>query len=155
MRQIFLLDENILYHAIRRVDKNDRPDSTAAELLVAIGRICHRVAIHDPEILERYHSAPKKSGEHPPRSPVALYFLKQLAYNPSKRVMEHGEMPVSPPDFEKPRKDEHIVRAALISRPVVVTADSDLEQAIREHPHWGLKAMDARVALEFAKSELP
>jgi hypothetical protein len=149
------LDENIVHHAIKRVDRHDRPDSTAAELLEAIGRICHLVVIHVPEMLGRYHTALMRAREDPPRSPEALYFLKQLAYNSSKRVLEYGELPAAPADFMEPSEDEHIVRAALISHPVIVTADSDLEVAIEEHPHWGLKAMDAHEALEFAKSESP
>jgi len=154
VRQTFLLDENILYHAIRRVDKHNIPDSTAAELIDAIGEICHVIFVH-PTLIDRYQTALKKLRQHPPRSEEAKDFLKQLLYNNLKRTLEYSELPDLPPGVQVPRKDEHIVRAALISRPTIVAEDSDLLEAINNQPELGLQAMDARMALEFAKSEQP
>ena len=47
MRLSFLLDENILYHAIRGVDLHDRPDDTATRLIHAIVGACHSLVIHE------------------------------------------------------------------------------------------------------------
>lgn len=154
MRQTFLLDENILYHAIRRVDKHDKPDSTAAELTDAIGRVCHVIFVH-PWLIERYQTALKKLREHPPRSLAAQNFLTQFLHNNLKRVCGYGELPPLPVGVEVPREDENIVRVALISHPVVVAEDTELREAIRNHPALGLRAMDTREALEFARSERP
>lgn len=154
MRQTFLIDENILYHAIRGVDKHDKPDSTAADLIEAIGRICHVIVVH-PILIQRYQTALKKLREHPPRSEEVKYFLKQLLYNNLKRTCEYEELAPLPAGVQLPSEDRDIVQAALISHPVVVTADSELEDAIKSHPALGLRAMDTHKALEFAKSERP
>ena len=155
MRLTFLLDENIIYHAIRGVDKHDQPDPTAQELVTAIARICHLIALH-PYLIERYTIALEKLGEHPPRSDRALNLLKGLIHNSSKLACEYDELPCLPKGVQLPREDEDVVRTALISKPVVVTNDSGLRDAINNHHEkLGLKALDARGALELAESEKP
>jgi hypothetical protein len=153
VRQTFLLDENILYHAIRRVDKHDNPDSTAADLLAAIARICHGIFVHQ-WMLDAYNRALRNLRDYPPRSALALLLVKQFLYNSLKRgVIEQGELPALPAGVVVPAEDEMVVRAALISRPVIVTADSELQEAVNRQPSLGLTAMDARAALAFAQSE--
>ena len=154
MRQTFLLDENILYLAIRRVDKHNNPDSTAAELIEAIGRICNVIFVH-PWLIGRYQTALKKLREDPPRSSAAQNFIAQFLYNNLKRTCEYGELPPLPAGVEVPSEDENIVRVALISHTIVVAEDSELRDAISNHPALGLRAMSAREALEYAESEHP
>ena len=155
MRLTFLLDENIIYHAIRGVDKHDNPDLTAQELVEAIARICHGILVHSC-VNERYQTVFKKLREHPARSSAAIKFLAELLHNSSKRGYEFGDLPSLPSGVQLPREDEEIVRAALISKPVVVTNDTDLKDAINNHyEKLGLKARDARGALELAESEKP
>jgi len=154
VRQTFLLDENILYHAIGGVDKHDNPDSTAAELVVVIAEMCHVIFVH-PKLIERYQIALKKLRQHPPRSEEAKFFINQLLYNSAKRTCEYGELPPLPAGVQVPSEDSDIVRAAMISNSAFVTSDSGLLNAIKNQPSLGVKAMDAREALEFAKSELP
>jgi len=155
VRLIFLLDENILYHAIRGVDKHDQPDLTAQELVEAIAKICHGISVH-PCLSERYQTTFKKLREHPPRSSAAVRFLRELLHNSSKRGYEMGDLPLLPQGVQLPREDEEIVRAALISKPVIVTADEELEEAINsQQEKLGLQALDAVRALELAESENP
>ena len=154
MRQTFLLDENIVYHAIRRADKHDNPDPTAADLIDAIGRICHLIFVN-PMLIERYHKALKKLRENPPRSLAAMNFIKQFLFNNLKRILDYSEVPDLPVGIGVPTEDESIVRAAMITRPTIVSADSGLLEAVNGQPALGLRAMDAAAALNFAKSELP
>ena len=155
MRLTFLLDENILYHAFRGVDKHDQPDLAAQELVAAIAKICHGICVH-PCLSERYHTVFKKLREHPPRSSAAVRFLKELLHNSSKRGYEVGDLPTLPEGVELPREDEEIVCAALISKPVFVTADDELKDAINnQHDKLGLEALDASKALALAESEKP
>ena len=157
MRQTFLLDENIIYHAIRGVDRHDQPDTTAAELLKAIRVICHLIFVH-PTLIEKYQKALKKMREDPPRHQEANDFLKQFLYNDLKRVLNYGELPPLPDAAREPpavpREDEEIVQAALISNPIVVTDEPGLEDSVNAHHDiLGLTAMDAGEALVFAESE--
>jgi rRNA-processing protein FCF1 len=153
VRQTFLLDENILYHAIQGVDRHDQPDQTAAELLKAIATICHAIFIHK-YLVERYNSALKRLRERPPRSDVALDFVKQLLHNSAKAIWEYGHLPDLPENLTLPDEDRDIVRAALISKAILVTNDSKLRETVNAHYQiLGLKALDAGEALELAKSE--
>jgi hypothetical protein len=153
VRLTFLLDENILYHAIQGVDRHDQPDPTAAELLKAIAVICHGIFVHK-YLLERYGNAFKKLREHPPRSDAALEFIKQLLHNSAKAIWEYSHLPDLPENLTLPDEDRDIVRVALISRPILITNDSKLRETVNAHYQiLGLKALDAREALELAKSE--
>jgi hypothetical protein len=155
VRLTFLLDENIVYHAIRGVDKHDQPDPTAQELITAIAKICHGISVHSC-MNDRYQTVFKKLREHPARSSAAVRFLRELLHNSSKRAYEVAHLPILPQGVQLPREDEEIVRAALISRPVIVTADEELEDAVNNHyERLGLQALDAVKALALAESEKP
>jgi hypothetical protein len=155
VRQTFLLDENIIYHAINGVDEHDLPDLTAAELLVAISRICHRIFVHQ-DLIDRYNKALRRLREEPPRSPAALRFVSQLLYRSEKQSWAQGPLPELPEGLVVPGEDRDVVRAALLSRPILVTNDRRLGEAVNGYQQvLGLKALSARGALEFAKSERP
>jgi hypothetical protein len=155
VRLTFLLDENILYHAIRGVDQHDRPDPTAAELIKAIATICHGIFVHQ-SLLDRYSRTLRKLREYPPRSLDAQNFIKQLAYNSAKQRWEYGDLAALPESVSIPEEDRDIVRAGLISRPIMVTHDSGLKDAINTHRDvLGLTVFNAREALELARSEQP
>ena len=71
--------------------------------------------------------------------------------NVDKRTLDYSDLPELPAGIKIPRKDEPIVRAALISLPIVVTADRPLREAIRAQPVLGLTALSTKKALEFVK----
>ncbi len=154
MRLTFLLDENVLYHAIRGVDRHDKPDTTAAELIESISRICHRILVHQC-LLDRYNRALRKLRDYPPRSNEAQAFVVGLLHNTFKRgSVENCELPPLPPGVQIPSEDAEIVRAALISKPILVTNDSKLRDSVIAHSEaLGLRAMSAQEALNFAESE--
>lgn len=150
MRHSFLLDENILYHAARGVDKFDRPDQTARELVRSIARICHTLTIHQV-LFARYWRIVQKLKSEPASAPETSYFINALMNNYEKRTLEFTELPELPAGVVVPSKDSEIVRAALISRPVVVTADEELRNAIRDQPVLGLMALNPTQALDFVR----
>jgi hypothetical protein len=155
VRLTFLLDENILYHAVRGVDKHDRPDPTAAELLRAIAAICHGIFVHKC-LLEKYSNALQKLRENPPRSLEAQNFIKQLLHNSAKAIWHYADLPALPEGVTAPQEDLDIIRAALLSRPILVTNDSGLRRAVKRHQDLlSLNALDAREALKLAQSERP
>ncbi len=151
MRYSFLLDENIIYHAARGVDKHDNPDETAAELVRSIARICHGITIHK-FLFDRYWQIVQKLKSHRSSASEALSFISLFMVNPAKRTLEYGDLPELPAGVQIPRKDADIVRAALISHPIIVTADERLRDAIKSQPMLGLTALSPKEALEFAKS---
>jgi hypothetical protein len=158
VRQTFLLDENIIYHAIRGVDKHDQPDTSAVELLVAIAKICHGIFVHQ-HLLDAYNKALKKLRDYPPRSQAAQFFVRELLHNSLKRgFVRRDKLPPLPEAAREPpavpREDEWIVQTALISKPILVAHDSRLRVSVKAHRAvLGLTAMDAGEALELAKSE--
>lgn len=154
MRHQFLLDENIIYHAIRGVNRLDQPDDTAAVLVHTIIKICHSLTIHS-DLNKAYIRILHRLKEVRPKHLELTFFFTQVFKRIEKRTFEYGELPDLPPGCDDiPRKDRYLVQAAMISRPLFVTADEPLYDAVKNHPELMIDVLTPREALERAR-ELP
>ncbi|HTV53453.1 MAG TPA: hypothetical protein VMI06_00895 [Terriglobia bacterium] len=107
-------------------------------------------------LLGRYNKALRRLGENPPLSLVAQNFIKQLLHNSAKATWHYADLPALPEGVAGPQEDLDIIRLALISRPILVTNDSGLREAVKgHHDLLSLDALDAHEALELARSEHP
>jgi hypothetical protein len=150
VKHTFLLDENILYFAVKGVDERGREDLTCAQLILVIARNCHRV-LFNQRLLERYRGHLNSLARERSRVLEPLYLLNQLFLNASKQVMQHEEPPELPKGARIPAEDIEVVRAALITRPKFVTGDTDLREAINRTEALHLRAITPQEALEFAE----
>ncbi len=154
MKHRFLLDVNILYFGVKGVDENGRPDSTCSELTARILANCHTIRVDDA-LLERYKEHMDWLRGDPRSMPQPLGVLNSLLHRSDKTILEAGDSPPLPQGIQVPKKDEYVVRAALHSRPAVVTCDHALKRAINEQSAalGGLKAITPAEALELAKDK--
>jgi hypothetical protein len=146
----FLLDIMVIYHAIEGVDQAHNPDSTSADLLDLIGSNCHTVVV-DNVVAERYSKHLKKLFATPPLLYKTTELLIAIFNNSAKLFIEGAPAPEIPQGITVPKEDEYIVRAALISRPLVVTAEEELRKAINNQSTLGPRALTPAEALELAK----
>ncbi len=153
MRHRFLLDENILYFAIRGVDRHEKRDFTAAHLVLTIAQICHSLVVHT-EVLARYTRIPTKVKRDPPPFIEPNSFIRQLLTRADKWEREYQPLPPLPEGCDVPYEDEYIVRAALVSHPLLVTGDERLYDALKKHPELEIDVLWPDEALERA-SERP
>jgi len=147
----FLLDENILYHAVKGVDRRDNPDLTATELVRTISRNCHGIVVNAGELMSRYyrHIQQLFKVRSPALEPVFL--LREILLKPEKCELEYIDPPELPPDARiRQREDIHVIRAALVSRPVIVSAEPALVEDINSQPALALIALTAQEALQLA-----
>jgi hypothetical protein len=154
VRHKFLLDENIVYDAIRGVDRFEKTDDTSTRLVLTIVRVCHSLVIHN-DLRVVYI---KKLNELKYARPLSLsptYLFNQLLNRADKRTLEYQDLPALPEDcHDIPRKDRYLVQAALISHPLFVTADEPLYTALKNHPELEIEVLWPHEALERAK-EIP
>jgi hypothetical protein len=140
----------VIYHAIRGVDEADNPDQTSGELVRLIGANCHTV-VADNELAERYSRHLKKLLSVPSLLYKSTEFMWEVIYNSSKFVVE-ASLPLELlPGVRVPREDEYVVRAALTSHPIIVTAEKRVLRDVNAQPVLGLKAVTPAEALELAK----
>lgn len=152
MRLNFLLDENILYHAIRGVDLHNQPDETAGRLIQTIVEVCHSLVIHEA-VRVRYIKILNVLKHEKSRFLQPTYFFNQVLRRAEKRSFEYEELPTLPEGCsDVPRKDEYLVQAAMISRPLLVTSDEALYNAIKNHPELGMEVLRPHEALQRAQS---
>jgi hypothetical protein len=152
VRHKFLLDENILYHAIRGVDRHNEPDATAARLILTIAEVCHSLVIHQQVLIKYIKILDKLKQERSPFLPPAS-FINQLLRRLEKRDIQYDDLPGLPTGCDVPKKDEYLVQAALISHPLFVTADEPLYNALKNHPELGIEVLWPHEALERAKEK--
>jgi hypothetical protein len=140
----------VIYHAIKGVDEAENPDQTSAELVRLIGENCHTV-IADDELGERYSRVLKELLSIPSLLYKTTEFLWEVIYNSSKFVVEPSPAPELPPGVKVPREDEYLVRAALISHPILVTAEKRVLRDVNSQSVLELRAVTPADALELAK----
>jgi hypothetical protein len=146
----FLLDMNILYYGVKGVDEHDRKDSTCAQLMLLIAKNCHSLTM-SKTLIERYTEHLEWLRRKPEPALEPLFVMNQLILNAEKTVWELTDPPELPPNTRIPEKDDYIVRAALISRPWVVTCDNTLADAVNTQPSLNLRAIRPTDALLLAK----
>ena len=139
----------VLYHAIKGVDEAGNADQTCGELVRLIGANCHTV-VADDELAERYSRHIKELLSIPSLLYKTIEFLGDVIYKSSKFVVEESPAPELPPGVKVPREDEYVVRAALISHPVVVTSEKRVLRDVNTQSALGLRAVTPTEALELA-----
>ena len=149
MKHTFLFDENILYFAAKVVDPHDRPDVTCAELLKLIADNCHTVTT-TPKLNHHYRRHLIGLQQARLKDTEPLRFLLGLMKNADKFHVEEQDPPLLPTGVQVPRKDVHIVRAALLSGALIVTGDTKLRDSVNAEPSLGLRALSPMEALELA-----
>lgn len=150
MKHTFLLDENILYFAVKGVDEHENPDLTSAELLRLIAENCHKFIL-DRELANRYWRHIKELEQIPEPLQEAIALMRQLIINSEKGIWQFENPPPLPPGTNFPREDLHVITAALISWPIVVSGDPGLRDAINGQPALDLTALTPREALGLAR----
>lgn len=151
MKHRFLLDINILYYAVKGVDQNRRPDDTCVDLFKLIQLNCHTIRMDDV-LLEKYKGHLAGLQRYRESVVESLRLVISLLQNSQKAVLEEGDPPNLPRGIRVPQKDEYVVRAALVSRPTVVTCDGPLRRSINEHSATlGFMAINPAEALQLAK----
>jgi hypothetical protein len=143
----------VLYHAIKGVDEAEIPDPTCAALIQLIGDNCHGIVV-DMTVKERYDHHLSELFSQPRHQTQAALFLAGVVHNPKKFIIETSEAPELPASVidHIPHEDRYLVRAALISLPIIVTAEKRLLNGVNKNRDvLGLAAITPAEALELAK----
>ena len=138
-----------MYLAVKGVDEYGNEDPTAAKLIALIGKNCHRITF-DQELKSRYwsHLQPLLLVKSPALPVVG--FINQILKNSEKVSEEYIDPPELPVNINIPHEDVHIVRAALISHPLIVTCDPGLKDAVNRETSLKLRAVTPQEAIPLA-----
>jgi len=143
----------VLLFAITEQKAGGERDDTCINLIQLIGQNCHRVIV-DMTMREKYLGRLAELFSRPQyQSPTAL-FLTDFVYNSAKFIIEVSEPPEIPAVAIKdiPKEDHYVVRAALISHPLIVTDEEKLRNRINLHRDvLGLTAISPSDALRLAE----
>ena len=143
----------VVYFGIKDEDAQRQPDKTCANLIDLIGQNCHRIVV-DRTMAKKYdgHLA-ELFGRPEFQTPTAL-FLASIVHNPQEFSIEISEPPEIPFTVVNaiPKEDHYVVRAAMISHPIIVTDEQKLRDRINEHSAvLGLRAISPSEALRLAE----
>ncbi len=152
MKYNFVLDENIIYFAVKCVDEHENPDATSAELLLLIARNCHTVTT-TPELYRRYWKHLEKLKSAPPQGIPPILFINQFLRNADKLRFDNRDLPELPNNAKFPREDIHVAGAALLSGGHLVTGDRPLRDAINAQSSLFSEALSPQEALALAQEQ--
>lgn len=153
MKHTFLLDENILYYAIKGVDEQENEDLTALNLVRLILKNCHSI-VYDLELCRRYSSHLKKLKAVKKFIPLGTELItKSLLYNTEKAKIKYEEAPTISEENNLPIKDIPVVRAAVYcGAKILVSGDENLRNIINsKFSHTGMLAFSPLEALRYAR----
>jgi hypothetical protein len=143
----------VIFLAIKEENAQQQRDRTCANLIELIGQNCHCLVM-DKTMNEKYDKRLSEFFSQPQYQTQTALFLANVIHNPQKFVIETSAPPEIPPEVvgHIPHEDRYVVKAALVSHPVVVTDEKGLRNAINDnHALLGLKAISPAEALELAK----
>jgi len=143
----------VLIFAIKKQNAKCEDDETCTNLIQLIGQNCHRIVV-DKTMRGKYRGRLDGFFGKPEYLTQTILFLTDFVYNSAKFIIETSEPPGLPTvAFDGiPKEDHYVVRAALISHPIIVTDEKALRDSINERRDvLGLKAITPAEALELAK----
>ncbi len=143
----------VVHFAIKGVYEGDVPDQTCALLLQLIAQNCHGI-VADKEVKRRYDRHLSQLLAQPQHQAQTAFFLADFVYNSRKFIIETSEPPEIPEGVvgSIPREDAYVVRAGLISLPIIVTAEKRLLDGINKNRlALRLRALTPAEALELAQ----
>jgi hypothetical protein len=143
----------VIFFAVKEENAQQQCDRTCANLIELIGQNCHCLIV-DKTMNEKYDSRLSEFFSQPQYQTQAALFLANVVHNPQKFIIETSAPPEIPPAVVAhiPHEDRYVVKAALLSHPIVVTDERRLRDAINDnHTSLRLKAISPSDALELAK----
>ena len=133
MTQRFILDENIVIYAQLGQNERGDKDTTCAELIGQIIRICHTI-VADPNLWNKYQSQLNRPRHNEPQiGSVLLRVLRNASQRDGKLDIKHNDAPSFPEEANIPQgsqDDVHIVRLVVETGATLVTTDDALKNEL-------------------------
>jgi hypothetical protein len=143
----------VVFFAIKEENAEQQRDQTCANLIQLVGQNCHRLVV-DKTMNQKYDSRLAEFFSQPHFLTQTALFLANVVHNPQKFAIETSVPPEIPSGVvgRIPHEDHYVVKAALVSHPIVVTDERRLLNAINDNrAQLGLEAITPSEALELAK----
>ena len=158
MKYKFVLDENVFKHALNRVDKYNKPDDSAMNLLRDISNNCHRIILDKKlnrvfiNVLEKLKSTKAE------RNDRFLFALMKIKINGQKYLFQ-DYVAKDLEDFQgienMPDDDAFMAKLAIEEGAhYIVTSDENFETAIKNNDFLACQkifSLDVKEGLKKAK----
>jgi len=151
MKHTFVLDECVILFAQNFTNEHGNEDFTSAALMYSIAVNCHKIAVN--EYLANKYYEKIKAAKQTFGSPI-IRLINHLLRNTDKNIFL-TYIPDFPFESEIPIDDLPIVKTAVHTRSLFVTANGKLRRKIEEleipRKH-SIKVLDPKDALPYAQA---
>lgn len=138
MKYKFIVDENIIYCAIRGVDEHDEKDTSSARFLANLLKNCHKIYL-DKECNSRFQKniLPKIERISNIESvlPGMDLLIQEIVHTQEKIIWDFSDSMQLPDEENIPRKDLYIARCANRFSARIVTLDREFREKINTHAY--------------------
>ncbi len=155
MKHRFLLDENIIFYAIRLEDEHDTSIPEAGEFITKAWENCHTIVL-DGELNRRFIRHLETITINRSDFEIiqqGMWTVLQFFHHAEKCEVDWNELPLLPDESKYPNEDIHVVRAAAHFKVHVVTTDTELRDSINVSSYFqelGVRALTPKEALPLA-----
>jgi hypothetical protein len=150
MKQIYVLDENVLIQSFTCKDNDSVDDFDSGELVAAILRKCHKIGL-SCELRKRYFDK-MKSLETVGKTTTAARIWTHLLYRKDKFTFCESNLKNLPASIEH---DHHVIEPALFLSGILVTTDNKLREKLTqwcEKQGYQIEIKSPRNAIEYLDS---
>jgi hypothetical protein len=154
----YLVDVNVFVHALRQVDRHDRPSKAAAQLLLTLYDRCDEIltSLDDQERIRRFIASERRSRIDKYPGIVERILLMMEFQQGKSRSTDKKEGPRTPKEY--PRKDLYLVEVLLGEGVDLISDDERLRDSVnasQECQDRGVRAHPVKRLLRELRSEGP
>ena len=153
-KKTFVVDENIIYHAINGVDHQDNIDTSSSLFLELLAKNCHKI-YWEKRMIQKYLSIIGRLKREKKAFPVSKFdlLLRQILYNKSKYTLVENEIPPLDDQVGISSEDVFLIENSLHSGYPIVSNDGTLKTEIEAKESLDIKILSAAEAIPLVSVE--
>ena len=149
MKRKFIIDENIIYHAARGINKHDEESFDALYFLKELTKNCHKIIL-EKQLIEKYMkilSVLKEEANVYPIPHVDVFF-KDILYNKEKWEQVTEEISTIEDNKNIPAEDQFLIEIGHHLSIPIITNDYNLIEDINNAPDLEITILNPVEALD-------
>lgn len=153
-KKTFVVDENIIYHAINGVDHQNNTDTSSALFLELLAKNCHKI-YWEKRMIQKYLKIIGKIKRERKPNPVPKFdlLMNQILLNQSKYTWVENEVPVLDDQTGVSSEDIFLIENSLHSGFPIVTNDGTLKEEIAAKENLNIEILTAKEAIPLVSQE--
>lgn len=154
MKKVFVVDENVIYHAARKVNNRDEPDEASSVFLNQLAENCHKMIL-EKRIINKYFQIIDRLEREQNIFPIGNFskFFHSVVKNREKWIQIPGEIPKLEDAGGISTEDVFLVENSNYSGRPIVSNDETLINELSVKENLDIEILTAKEAISLVSEE--